>query len=81
MLLTRKCPHTGILNFFDEDEPHFSVGSIARCGTVAEAVVWRCYFVSTVVSGTAPDVKSAERCIVASYDDVARHADSSGCET
>jgi hypothetical protein len=32
MLLKHRCPHTGILNFFTDNDPFMSVGSIIAIG-------------------------------------------------
>lgn len=67
MLLVRSCPHTGVVNFFDEYDPHIAVGSISRCGTAAGRFAWRCYTLDTSLSGIAPDLSSAERRLVNTY--------------
>jgi hypothetical protein len=63
MLNTRRCPFTGIVNFYADDEPHMAVGSIARCGTEATtpSFAWRCYTGDHASSGHAPDLQTAER--------------------
>lgn len=64
MLSSRRCPHTGVVNFFAETEPLFAVGSISHCGTTAavdEGFTWRCYAGEAQSAGHAPDLKTAER--------------------
>jgi hypothetical protein len=65
MLSTKRCPFTGIVNYFSDSDPHMSIGSIARCGTPAmsssAAFAWRCYTSDGVSSGRAPDLATAER--------------------
>ncbi len=58
MLITTKCPHTGITNIYSEIDPHMAVGSIARQG--AEGFTWRCYGDGPAVSGSAPDLQTAQ---------------------
>jgi hypothetical protein len=62
-LSSRRCPHTGVVNFFSESDPHFAIGSIARCGTAADVggFTWRCYAGEALSAGHAPDLKTAER--------------------
>jgi hypothetical protein len=57
MLSKRRCPHTGILNFFTDIDPFISVGSIIaiRRGRY----VWRCH-VNDQRCGTATNAMSAE---------------------
>jgi hypothetical protein len=64
MLLSKRCPFTGIVNFYTDTDPHMSVGSIARCGTTApkaSSFAWRCYTADSSSSGHAPDLGTAER--------------------
>jgi hypothetical protein len=70
LLSSRRCPHTGVVNFYAETEPHFSIGCIASCGTSAETptgFTWRCYSGSSEISGRAPDLRTAERRLVNFY--------------
>jgi hypothetical protein len=57
MLLKRRCPHTGILNFFTDTDPFMSVGSIIAIGR--GRYVWRCHLIDRR-GGTATDARSAE---------------------
>jgi hypothetical protein len=63
MLLSKRCPHTDVVNFYDEAEPHFALGSIIKCGTAAgkAAYTWRFYAADDARCGRAPDASSAER--------------------
>lgn len=70
LLLSRRCPHTGIVNFYAEGEPHIAIGSIAHCGTKAASTpgfAWRCHSGVTESSGFAPDLRTAERRLVNFY--------------
>ena len=57
MLLSKHCPYTGVVNFYDTSEPHIAIGSITRCGTsVASArYTWRFYGADSAPAGNAPD--------------------------
>ena len=57
MLTKQSCPHTGVLNFFKDADPFFSIGSIVATGPAR--YVWRCHLLDHV-SGTATDVLTAE---------------------
>jgi hypothetical protein len=57
MLLKHRCPHTGILNFFTDNDPFMSVGSIIAIGR--GRYVWRCHLIDRR-GGTATDAMSAE---------------------
>ena len=67
MLLSKRCPHTDVINFFEASEPHMAIGSITKCGTpcgpstTRAGYAWRVYAADMVRSGHAPDVSSAER--------------------
>jgi hypothetical protein len=63
LLSSRRCPHTGVVNFYAVSDPHFAIGSISRCGTAADIVgfTWRCYASEAESCGRAPDLKTAER--------------------
>jgi hypothetical protein len=59
MLSKRRCPHTGVVNFFFATEPHLAVGSIVKAeGT---GYFWRCYTDPCSGVGSAADMKTAER--------------------
>ena len=57
MLSKRRCPHTGIVNFFTDIDPFMSVGSIIAIGRAR--YVWRCHVVDHRC-GTTSDAMSAE---------------------
>ena len=64
MLLSKHCPHTGVVNFYDDTEPHLSIGSIIKCKTSVTAragYAWRFYAVDGTKSGRALDARTAER--------------------
>ena len=41
MLSKRRCPHTGVVNYFFTTEPHLAVASVIK-GAQA-GYLWRCY--------------------------------------
>jgi hypothetical protein len=58
MLSKRLCPHTGVVNFFFEREPHFAVGSVVK----AEGrYLWRCYTDPFEAVGAEADIAMAEQ--------------------
>ena len=57
MLSRLRCPHTRVLNFFTDADPHMSVGSIIA--TAPGHYVWRCHIVDDSWGMTA-DAVSAE---------------------
>jgi hypothetical protein len=61
MLSVKRCPHTGVVNYYSESDPHLAVGSIARCGTSAVGFTWRCHAGGAERSGRAPDLESAQQ--------------------
>lgn len=58
MLIKRRCPHTGIVNFFFDGEPHMAVGSVVRGDD--RHFTWRFYTEPYVRAGLSDDLKSAE---------------------
>jgi hypothetical protein len=74
MLSSKRCPYTGVVNFYAASDPHMAVGSIARCGTaieVTDGFTWRCYAGESLSAGHAPDLKTAERRLTNFYAMVA----------
>lgn len=59
MLIKRRCPHTGVVNFFSRTEPHLAVGSIVSGDD--HHFTWRYYAEPYVRAGQAVDMPSAER--------------------
>lgn len=58
MLAKKRCPHTGIVNFFCDPEPFMAVGSIAETGG-SGACIWRCY-IGEEARGLSANMASAE---------------------
>ena len=59
MLSKRRCPHTGVVNFFFAADPHVAVGSVVK-GTQT-GYLWRCYADPCATGGCEHDVTMAER--------------------
>ncbi len=65
-MLIKRCPFTGIINFYSDIDPHIAVGSIAEKGENGRApqFKWRCYTDDGFTGGIAPDLQTAERRLV-----------------
>src|SRR5262245_59320491 len=59
MLSKKRCPHTGVVNFF-ADDPHLPVGSAIKVGRRV-GYHWRYYQDPCAAAGAARNLKSAER--------------------
>jgi hypothetical protein len=55
---SKRCPHTGVVNYFTEADPLLAVGSVAESGEAA-GYAWRCY-IGEEAGGLAPDLARAE---------------------
>ena len=42
MITSRRCPHTGVVNFFVRADPYLAVGSVSQEANPRQ-FVWRCY--------------------------------------
>ena len=59
MLSKRRCPHTGVVNFYFDTDPHMAVGSIvAQSGS---RIYWTCFSEPYARAGVALDQPAAER--------------------
>ena len=58
MLSKRLCPHTGVVNFYFEAEPHFAVGSVVKAA--GKGYMWRCYTDPCAGVGAEASQRSAE---------------------
>jgi hypothetical protein len=74
VLSRRRCPYTGVVNFFAETDPFLAVGSVTKPGA-PEVYYWRCYTDDRRASGVAHDLKTAERHLSRHYSQTesARH--------
>jgi hypothetical protein len=59
MLSKRRCPHTGVVNFFFATDPHMAVGSVIKAGQ--SGYLWRCYTDPCAATGAVDDLGTAER--------------------
>lgn len=59
MLSKRLCPHTGVVNFYFEQEPHFAVGSVVKAE--GRGYLWRCYTDPFAAVGAEDDIAVAEK--------------------
>jgi hypothetical protein len=55
---SKRCPHTGVVNYFTDADPLLAVGSVAEVHRAA-LFAWRCY-IGEEASGLAPDLARAE---------------------
>ena len=58
MLIKRRCPHTGVVNFFSRSEPHLAVGSIVSGDD--HHFTWRYHAEPYERAGQADDMSDAE---------------------
>lgn len=58
MITKRRCPHTGIVNFFSHSDPLLAVGSVSQAMSPIH-YVWRSYL-DDRQSGVAADCAAAE---------------------
>ena len=42
MITSKRCPHTGVVNFFVRADPYLAVGSVSQEANPRQ-FVWRCY--------------------------------------
>jgi hypothetical protein len=57
MVTKRRCPYTGVVNFFSDEEPFIAVASIIEVGS--KTFIWRSYVGKEVV-GLSGNIASAE---------------------
>jgi hypothetical protein len=58
VITKRRCPHTGVVNFYERAEPLLAIGSVTAAAEPAH-FVWRSYS-DDQESGIAPNVAIAE---------------------
>lgn len=59
MLSKRRCPYTGVVNFYSSEDPHMAVGSVVAGSE--KCFFWRYYTEPFARGGLAADLGSAER--------------------
>jgi hypothetical protein len=62
MLSKRRCPYTGVVNFFFTADPHFAVGSVVKAEK--SGYLWRVYADPCTAAGSVPDLSTAEQRVV-----------------
>lgn len=63
MLSKRRCPRTGVVNFYFDEDPFMSVGSVVPAE--GARFFWRFYPDPFARGGLTTDLKSAERQVMA----------------
>jgi hypothetical protein len=63
MLRKRRCPYTGVVNFYSEEDPFMAVGSVVKDSE--SGFFWRYYTEPYARGGLASDIGSAERAVLA----------------
>lgn len=63
MLSKRRCPYTGVVNFYSDEDPLLAVGSVVAGNE--SGFVWRFYTEPYARGGLATDIRSAERQVLA----------------
>ena len=58
MITKRRCPHTGVVNFYEKGEPLLAVGSVSA-GTKPSRYIWRSYL-DDQEAGVARKISVAE---------------------
>jgi hypothetical protein len=58
VLYKRRCPHTGITNYFTAANPYIAVGSVSESDMPAR-FAWRCY-IEDEAGGLTSDISMAE---------------------
>ncbi len=66
MIVRKRCPHTGVVNFYFDTEPYLPVGSVSLCGTSAQqsSYTWRSYTEDDAGAGRARDARTAEKTLL-----------------
>jgi hypothetical protein len=73
MLSKRRCPHTGVVNFFYPADPHLAVGSVVP--SAQSGYLWHCYTHPYEAVGAEADLKAAERRVLDLCRQAARQTD------
>jgi hypothetical protein len=58
VITKRRCPHTGIVNFYSKADPLLAVGSVSQA-SMPSHYVWR-YYLHDQETGVAADISIAE---------------------
>lgn len=65
MIVRKRCPYTGVVNFYSDSEPHMALGSIAVMSRsqISNGYAWRSYS-DDRGGGAALDFDVAERSLL-----------------
>jgi hypothetical protein len=77
MLTRRRCPHTGVVNFYFDAEPHMAVGSVVPGDD--RHFTWRFYAEPFADAGMSGDLGSAERHVIEIGRRAERKAGAAAC--
>lgn len=66
-MLSKRCPHTGIINYFTKADPFVSIGSITRKDGSEPEYHWRYYDAARRIAGIAKDMSDAEKRLQGAY--------------
>jgi len=58
VITKRRCPHTGVLNFYEKTEPLLAIGSVSA-GTKRSRYIWR-FYLDEQEAGVARNISIAE---------------------
>jgi hypothetical protein len=70
MLSKRRCPYTGVINFYSSDDPFLPVGSVVK--SEGARYLWRYYADPCAGVGATRDMSSAEACLTELCAEAAR---------
>ena len=73
MLSRKRCPVTGVINFYAAQEPHLPIGSIVNLHEPS-VCHWRIYDEGPAIAGSAGDVAAAETALRRRYRDALKQA-------
>ena len=59
MITKRRCPHTGVVNFYENTEPLLAVGSVSAGTKPSALYIWR-FYLDDQESGVARNISIAE---------------------
>lgn len=71
MLSKRRCPYTGVINFYSSEEPFLAIGSVVK--VARSRYHWRFYADPCAGVGIATDLGSAEAHVRDLNREVQRH--------
>ncbi len=66
-MLSKRCPHTGIINYYTKADPFVSIGSITRKDGREPEYHWRYYDAARRIAGITKDMSDAEQRLQRAY--------------